>query len=440
VGQVPEKVRRQRKMLLLFPLIVVPLLCVAFHGLGGGKGDSKEKQAVTGKGLNMALPEARFDPKKKTLNKLGFYKQADQDSVRLLESRKLDPYYNKNGLGPAVALGGMSGRRDTGLLAGRVGRYGLTGGSGPDEKADELLQKLDRLKEVLGRQALPDKPELGAGIGKGGLPSSALPSVGVYSGRPGILAAGVPVVPQHDHELDQLDGLVDKILRIQHPGEDRVADTAASVHSGPVVASLSLPKKEEVVKMLVDREDVPGPGSGGDSVVVVPGSGFMDLDDEQSTGQAPGDAVEAVIAHDQTLVSGEAVELRLDQAALINGVSIPKGTQVWGKASLSGERLQVMVTSIRDGNGVMPVSLEVFDLDGMSGVRVPGAINRDVSKQSADEAINTLGVAPVDASVGGQATAAGLQAAKTLLSRKVRLVRVSLKAGYRVLLKNTKTK
>jgi len=99
-----------------------------------------------------------------------------------------------------------------------------------------------------------------------------------------------------------------------------------------------------------------------------------------------------------------------------------------------------MVTSIREGNGVMPVSLEVFDLDGMSGVRVPGAINRDVSKQSADEAINTLGVAPVDASVGGQATAAGLQAAKTLLSRKVRLVRVSLKAGYRVLLKNTKTK
>jgi len=247
-------------------------------------------------------------------------------------------------------------------------------------------------------------------------------------------------VGQGDPDLEKLSGMLDKILRIQHPGDDHVADTTAPAHGGPVVAVLSLPKKEETVKMLVDREDIPGPGGGEDSVMVVPGSGFMDLDDDQSTGQAPGDAVEAVIAHDQTLVSGEAVELRLDQAALINGVSIPKGSQVWGKASLNGERLQVMVTSIREGNGVMPVSLEVFDLDGMAGVRVPGAINRDVSKQSADEAINTLGVTPVDASIAGQATTAGFQAAKTLLSRRVRLVRVSLKAGYRVLLRNTKTK
>jgi len=110
-----------------------------------------------------------------------------------------------------------------------------------------------------------------------------------------------------------------------------------------------------------------------------------------------------------------------------------------GKASLSGERLMIMVSSIRVGNGVVPVSLEVIDMDGVAGIREQGSINRDVSKESADEAIGSPGVTSLDPSLGGQAAAAGLQAAKTLLSRKVRLVRVSLPAGYRVLLRNTKS-
>jgi hypothetical protein len=110
-----------------------------------------------------------------------------------------------------------------------------------------------------------------------------------------------------------------------------------------------------------------------------------------------------------------------------------------GKASLSGERLMVVVSSIRVGNGVVPASLEVIDMDGVARIRENGSINRDVSKESADEAIGSLGVTSLDPSLGGQAAAAGLQAAKTLLSRKVRLVRVSLPAGYRVLLRNTKS-
>jgi hypothetical protein len=69
---------------------------------------------------------------------------------------------------------------------------------------------------------------------------------------------------------------------------------------------------------------------------------------------------------------------------------------------------------------------------------VPGALTRDVSKQSADEALSGLGIASVDQNLSAQAASAGLQFAKTLASRKVRLVRVSLPAGYRVLLRNSK--
>jgi hypothetical protein len=516
-NQSSEMFRCKRKMLLVMPLIVAPLLALAFHALDGGKGTAGRVVVSSVKGLNMSLPDARFDPKKKALNKLGVYKQADEDSVRLVERRKQDPYYagGRTGQGPVrgsgfgsnARAGWFSGtRRDTGLLA-RPGGVGVGGwkpvggglaglGNGvghADEQADELLKKLDLLKGVLNRQAgvsgISGREGLSGGLvaGTGGRLGVGMPlsGDGARAGT-GMSAAGarqpgfavgqslngqasggmaargaigsdsytgarMPAVVQGDPDLEKLNGMLDKILRIKYP--DR-GDTVAPSRDGRPVAQLTGAQKEEVIhtlpvaegsgsdkglnKRLVSGVGIPGPGGGQDSGVEVPGTGFMDLDEGPAPDAMVDNGVQAVVAHDQTLVSGEAVELRLSQEALINGVRIPLGTMFSGKAALSGERLQVMVSAIRVGNGVVPVSLEVVDLDGMPGIREPGSINRDVGKESADEAMNTLGVGSFDPSFQGQAAAAGVQAAKALIGRKVRLVRVSLKAGYKVLLRNTK--
>jgi hypothetical protein len=53
--------------------------------------------------------------------------------------------------------------------------------------------------------------------------------------------------------------------------------------------------------------------------------------------------------------------------------------------------------------------------------------------------VNGLGVVAADPSLGAQAATAGFEAARTLLSRKIALVRVMEPAGYRLLLKNQKT-
>jgi hypothetical protein len=79
--------------------------------------------------------------------------------------------------------------------------------------------------------------------------------------------------------------------------------------------------------------------------------------------------------------------------------------------------------------------MEAYDLDGQPGIYVPGSIDRDVSKASADEALGTLGVTSLDPSLGAQAAGAGIQAVKTLLTRKVRQVRVVVREGYQLLLK-----
>ena len=79
-------------------------------------------------------------------------------------------------------------------------------------------------------------------------------------------------------------------------------------------------------------------------------------------------------------------------------------------------------------------------MDGLIGIHIPGSINRDVSKESANEAITGVGMTTLDPSLAAQATSAGIQAAKSLLSKKVKLVKVTVKAGYSVLLKDNNQK
>jgi len=151
-------------------------------------------------------------------------------------------------------------------------------------------------------------------------------------------------------------------------------------------------------------------------------------------------AIQAVIHETQTLVAGSTVKLRLVNDVYINGMLIPKDNFLFGEATLNGERLGIKINSMRYQNSLFPVQLSVYDMDGMDGIYIPGAITRDVSKQSADRAIQGIGLTTMDPSLGAQAASAGIEAARDLISKKVKLVKVTVKAGYQVLLRDEKQK
>ena len=66
---------------------------------------------------------------------------------------------------------------------------------------------------------------------------------------------------------------------------------------------------------------------------------------------------------------------------------------------------------------------------------VPGAISRDVLKEGAAQNLNTFGVTTLDpTNLSAQAAAAGIQTAKDLFSRKIRLITATLKAGHMAIL------
>ncbi|MBK8310910.1 MAG: conjugative transposon protein TraM [Chitinophagaceae bacterium] len=146
-------------------------------------------------------------------------------------------------------------------------------------------------------------------------------------------------------------------------------------------------------------------------------------------------SIEALVNTNQVLVNGAVIQLRLATDVFINGVLIPKGNQVNGIVSLNNERLEAEINSIRYGNSLFPVKLEIYDMDGLPGIYIPGSISRDVSKQSADNSLQLMELTSVDPTMKAQLAAAGVNTIKGLLSRKVKQVKVMVKAGYKVLLK-----
>lgn len=163
--------------------------------------------------------------------------------------------------------------------------------------------------------------------------------------------------------------------------------------------------------------------------------GFYGLENTVNDNDAD-NAIEAIIPENTILVNNAVIKLRLAADIYINGVLIPKNNMVSGLVSLENERLQVEISSIRYNNSLFPVKLEVYDMDGLAGIYIPGAISRDVAKQSADNSLQLMELTSLDPSLKAQAAAAGINTVKSLLSKKVKQVKVMVKAGYRVLLRD----
>jgi hypothetical protein len=425
---------RKRKMMLVLPLLVLPFLFIVFVALGGGKGKTNNgTTAESGHGFNMTLPGAHFAKKERALNKLAFYEKADEDSAKLLERMKQDPYHLK--LNPSAEAKTISpGQAFLGISGSTRDHFVSQIGAVPreDSNANRLLRQLDQLKQVLHRPQVP-----------AGFPATTPTVVGppaASSPVPGM--SGLEQVMQKikaadtatsDPHLEKLSGMLDKIIQIQHPGQEFSNEKVPLTLQAPTALPITPAHRPATVSDLASAAS-----DERDNTEYESADGFYSIDEPEKTAPAAQNTLAAVIPEDQTLVAGATITLRLTQDAVINGITIPRDNPVYGVVSISGDRMGVTVSSIRYRQSIYPVSLQVYDMDGLPGIHIPGAITRDVAKESADQGISSMGLTALDPSLAGQAAMAGIEAAKTLISRKIKLVRVSVKAGYQVLLKNAK--
>ena len=399
---------KKRKKLLILPLLVIPFLTMAFWALGGGGADTSrgQKKSV---GLNLQLPGAQLKDDKDE-NKLSYYEQAERDSARWRQGMQNDPFF-PSALNDSVP--GKSLAYDPSPSAPR--NY-----SDPNEqKVYQKLAELNSHLENSNNSGNAQKEHLRSGP----------PPIGSSFKEEEVdrleeVMKNVSSSSTKDPEVDQLNKMMDRILDIQHPERVKQRLREVSSQSNNQVCDVRNKNFHYTISLL-------DTGKNSD-----PANAFYGLGKEAQSDQE--NATPAEVHGNQNLVQGSIVKIRLLGDITVDDQIIPVGSFVFGTAALDGERLHIEITSIRKANSLYPVRLTVYDLDGMEGIFIPGAISRDVAKESAGGSLQSIEMSSIDPSLKAQAAAAGISAAKTLLQKKVKLVKVTVKAGYRILLKQSK--
>jgi hypothetical protein len=346
------KHKDKRKVLLMVPLLVMPFLALAFYAMGGGRSDSPQLLNQSQKGINTDLPDAAFK-KGHPQDKLAYYQQADQDSASS----------DENGIKSVADRLGFSDQEQ-------------------DPQAELINEKLQALNKELSRPAEANEQK----------PSSATrrsnQSVTLENDvdRLEALMLNMQQSNADDPEIRQLNGMLEKILDIQHP--------------------------QRVSNQYINKIS--------------------------ENGESLFKAIPAVIEENQKVTEGSVIKVRLLDTIILSGQIIPKNHLIYGICDISNQRLTLDIKNIRLGNSIVPVDLSVFDMDGMKGINVPEALTNDFVKEASDDALRSIQLMTMDQSITTQVAGAGIDAAKSLLGKKAKRIKVKLQAGHQVLLRNNK--
>ena len=149
--------------------------------------------------------------------------------------------------------------------------------------------------------------------------------------------------------------------------------------------------------------------------------------------------IAAVIAGNQSVVDGESVRLRTTEPMWVGNRLIPRNTTVVGSARVQGERLEIEISSIECEGSIYDVELQVYDSDGQEGINIPQSMESDALHEIGANMGSTMGSSiNISTNTGAQiASDVGrglINGVSQYLNKKLRTVKVHLKAGYRVML------
>lgn len=417
------KEAKKRKMLLALPIITLPFITLLFYTLGGGQMEAATAENEIKKGFNFKLPLPSFK-EDSSLDKMSYYDKASADSIKLKEQIKKDPNYSNQ----KVLEESFKEFPELDFASQRFSKKGtgLNAASPQDRNEQKIYEKLRLLQKTIS-EPMPVK-NYGQDTREFENYGSSNEIAGQIKNLEQMMSAMGDTAP--DPELQQLGGMLENILDIQHPSRVQERLRQNSEEKKGKVYSVNLKNKADNISSLQeDRVST-------DNFKL---NTFFTADEDFNQDQ-PQNALGAAVHETQTIVNGSVIKLRLTADIALHGTTIPKNTFLYGMAALKGERLEIKIENLQHHGSIFPVQLSVYDMDGIEGIYIPGAISRDVGKASANRSIQTLGLTGVTDSWGAQAAGMGIEAAKSLMSKKVKLIKVVVKSGYRVLLYDEKQK
>lgn len=150
-------------------------------------------------------------------------------------------------------------------------------------------------------------------------------------------------------------------------------------------------------------------------------------------------SIRACVYQTVTLTSGKELQMRLLEPMRAGDILIPANTIITGACRIGAERMEVTITSIQYADNIIPVEIFVYDTDGQRGISVPGSDEIKAAKEVAATLANSAGTSIMISDNAGSQLAADMgkgliQGASQYVSKKMSVVKVTLKANHRLLL------
>ncbi|MDR1556791.1 MAG: conjugative transposon protein TraM [Tannerellaceae bacterium] len=150
-------------------------------------------------------------------------------------------------------------------------------------------------------------------------------------------------------------------------------------------------------------------------------------------------SIRACVNQTVTLTSGREVQIRLLEPMLAGKIRIPASSIITGSCRIAGERLDITINSIQYAGNIIPVELQVYDTDGQRGIFIPNSDEINAAKEVAAQLAQSAGTSISITDNAGSQLAADvgkglIQGASQYVSKKMSIVKVTLKANYQLLL------
>lgn len=264
-----------------------------------------------------------------------------------------------------------------------------------DPEREELKKRIEELEK---REAIEEQPQTGSMEEKMALMEKSYELAARYNGKQA--ATALPVKEKKDRTA------VKPVKNVQQQ----------------VVSSLSQPMSdEEFISALAEERN----------------RNFQTPVGKVLTSEK--NTISACVHGTQTVSDGQALRLRLLEPMVVDDRFIPKGTVLTGGTRIQGERLDIVINAVEFKGSVLPVELEVYDADGQQGIPVPNSMEYDAAREIAANMGTSMGSSINISTDAGAQIASDLgkgviQGVSQYVSKRMRTVKITLKAGHKLLL------
>ena len=150
-------------------------------------------------------------------------------------------------------------------------------------------------------------------------------------------------------------------------------------------------------------------------------------------------AIRGMVSESMTLTNESILSIRLSENMILGRTEIPIGTLLKANVKFQGGRLQLKISSIEYHGSIYPVEINVHDNDGQLGLYVPytpeqNAVTEIVGSMGQTSGTNIMMTQSAGQQIAADMTRGLVQGLSGYFQKRVRQLKVTVKAGHQVLL------